>query len=206
MKTNSKSENNNRIIDLEKAISFINEVEKLKMIYRQNMVIDGSRQENSAEHSWHIALMAIVLKDFADSKEMDICKVIKMLLIHDIVEIDNGDTFLYDKKANEVKKQNEKIAADRIFGLLTDEISIEFKALWEEFEERNTIEAKYAASIDSMQPLLNHYLSDGVGIKKHSITVQQIIEKKKHISESSEALWEFTMQIIRKSKDMGLYN
>lgn len=190
---------------LEQRIKFLSEIEKLKMIYRQNVVIDGSRQENSAEHSWHIAIMAILLAEFADAPNLNMFKVVKMLLIHDIVEIDNGDVFLYDKKGNENKLENETAAAERIFGILPTEDFEEFKSLWIEFETRETPEAKYAAAIDGMQPLLNHYLSNGIGIKKHNVKTSQVIDSKKHIDESSKSLWTYSKLIIEKSEEMGLY-
>lgn len=186
-------------------IRFLSEIEKLKMVYRQNALIDGSRSENSAEHSWHICLMALVLSDFSDNKNMDMTKVIKMLLIHDIVEIDNGDVFLYDSKGNETKAENEFAAGNRIFGLLPEEDRNEYMDLWQEFESRSTIEAKYAASIDGMQPLLNHLLSHGIGVKKHNLKTSQIIEKKKYINDSSKVLWNYSKQIIEQSELSGLY-
>lgn len=191
--------------DLKKRIDFINEIEKLKMIYRQNVVIDGSRQENSAEHSWHIALMAIVLSGYCDFKEYDLLKVIKMLLIHDIVEIDTGDTFLYDNKANETKADNENHTAKRIFGILPAETEQEFMELWKEFEKRQTPEAKFAAALDGLQPLMNHLASKGKGIIKHKLHTEQIIQKKKYIDDSSKELWQLALKIIDESQEEGLY-
>lgn len=192
-------------IRLEQRIKFLSEIEKLKMVYRQNVVVDGSRQENSAEHSWHIAIMAILLSEHADEPNLNMFKVVKMLLIHDIVEIDNGDVFLYDKKGNESKLENETAAAQRIFGLLPNDDFEELKSLWFEFEKRETPEAKYAAAIDGMQPLLNHYLSNGVGIKKHNVKTSQVIDSKKYIDESSKTLWAYSKLVIEKSEEMGLY-
>lgn len=190
---------------LQRRIAFLSEIEKLKVVYRQNSVINGTRAENSAEHSWHIAIMAMLLLDHLDDHNIDILKVIKMLLIHDIVEIDHGDVFLYDKKGNETKDQNERLTARRIFGLLPDDDSKEYMDLWEEFERRDTKESKYAASIDGLQPLLNHYLTKGIGIKKHNLKTSQIIEKKKYIKDSSEELWMYALELIKKSEILGLY-
>lgn len=191
--------------DLTACLDFLNEIEKLKMIYRQNMAIDGSRQENSAEHSWHIALMAIVLADTSNFENLDLLKVVKMLLIHDIVEIDTGDTFLYDVEANRSKEQNELATARRIFGMLPKRLNGEFMALWQEFEGRQSPEAKFAASLDSLQPLMNHLASKGAGIIKHKIPTRRVIESKKHIAEGSTALWEVGQNLIQRSEEAGLY-
>jgi putative hydrolase of HD superfamily len=130
--------------NLSKCVGFINELEKLKIVYRQNSVVDKSRHENTAEHSWHVALMAVVLAGFANDKGLDTLKIVKMLLIHDIVEIDAGDTFLYDAAANESKAEAEKGAAKRIFGILPEPLGAELYALWVEFESRSSPEAKFA--------------------------------------------------------------
>ncbi len=190
---------------LAKSIAFINEVEKLKIIYRQNSVLDKSRNENSAEHSWHIALMAIVLSEFSNDKSLDIFKVVKMLLIHDIVEIDVGDTFLYDQNANRTKKKDELDAARRIFGMLSTQIGDELFELWLEFETRLTPEAKFAASLDSLQPLMNHLLTNNIKYKDHKVHTNQVIEKKKHIADGSIILWEYASEVIIASEELGLY-
>jgi putative hydrolases of HD superfamily len=191
--------------DLTCCMAFLDEVEKLKLVTRQNMAIDGSRQENSAEHSWHIALMAVVLADSADAKGLDLLRVVKMLLIHDLVEIDTGDTFLYDVVANQSKDIREQATTDRLFGMLPDALGAEFHALWNEFEARETPESKFAAALDSLQPLTNHLASKGAGIIKHRIATSRVIESKKHIAEGSAALWEHAKDVIQKSEDAGLY-
>lgn len=191
--------------ELLKILTFIDEIEKLKMVYRQNMTIDGARQENSAEHSWHLAIMAFLLKDFADSPDLDIPKVIKMLLIHDLVEIDTGDTFLYDEQHNESKCDREQQTANRLFSMLPDDLGAELHSLWNEFEERQTPEAKYAAALDAYQPLSNHLLSNGKGIIKHQVKTAKVIESKKHIADGSPMLWDVAKEIIQRSEDSGLY-
>lgn len=191
--------------DLTQILGFIDEIEKLKLIYRQNMTIDGSRQENSAEHSWHLAMMALLLTDFANDKTLDLLRVVKMLLIHDLVEIDTGDTFLYDAKQNESKQERELQTAKRLFGLLPDDLGSDLFALWNEFEDRKTPEAKYAAALDAFQPLANHLLSNGKGIIKHQIKTKTVIESKKHIADGSSMLWEIAKDVIQKSEDKGLY-
>ncbi len=191
---------------LSKQMNFLIEVEKLKAIYRQNMVYDKSRHENSAEHSWHLALMAVVLSGEAIDPNVDIQRVIEMVLIHDIVEIDAGDTFLYDTTGYLDKDERERKAADRIFGLLPDDQRARFLALWREFDARETPSARFAAALDNMQPVVNHYVSDGCGITGHALTVRQIVEKKEFIGEVAPALWDFTRETIKKSEEAGYYS
>ncbi|HOV12899.1 MAG TPA: HD domain-containing protein [Spirochaetota bacterium] len=191
--------------ELNKQISFISELEKLKIIYRKNSVIDKSRDENSAEHSWHISLMAIVLQDYYPHEELDINKVVRMLLVHDIVEIDAGDTFLYDEDGNDKKENKEKNAANRIFGLLPDKQKNEFIDLWEEFEMKKTHEAIYASVIDNLQPLINHYLTAKENYNPYKMRKSEVIKKKNFIKNVSIKLWNLAEQIIDKSVEKGLY-
>jgi putative hydrolases of HD superfamily len=191
--------------NLIKQMNFLCEIEKLKTVYRQNIVIDKSRNENSAEHSWHLAVMAIILFDHSKNPDIDLLRVIKMVLIHDLVEIDAGDTFLYDETGNLDKEERENRAAERIFGLLPEEQEKEIVSLWKEFDERKTPDALFASALDNMQPVINHYLSDGCGISGHRITMTQIIEKKEFIREASPELWEYTKEIISKSAEKGFY-
>ena len=143
-----------------KDIEFIVELDKMKSILRQTSLIDKSKRENDAEHSWHISVMAMVLSEYAN-EEIDVCKVIKMLLIHDLVEIYAGDTFCYDVEGNKDKKERELKAADKIFGMLDEDKGMELRKLWDEFEEMNTKEALFAASMDRLQPFFNNYFSGG---------------------------------------------
>lgn len=191
--------------ELSKCMDFLNEIEKLKIIYRQNSVVDKSRNENSAEHSWHVSLMAIILSGFSNRDDLDMFKVVKMLLVHDIVEIDAGDTFLYDEKSNLDKENNELNAAKRIFGLLPQPLGEELFELWEEFDARLSQEAKFAASLDSLQPLMNHLHTKNLKYKSHNVRTSQVMEKKKHIAEGSQILWEYAQDVIRQSEDLGLY-
>jgi putative hydrolase of HD superfamily len=191
---------------LERQMTFIIEVEKLKAIYRQNMVVDKSRHENSAEHSWHLALMAVILADEAIDPAVDIRTVVEMLLIHDIVEIDAGDTFLYDATGNMDKEERENAAARRIFGLLPADQCEHCIALWKEFDERKTPSALFASAIDNMQPVLNHYASEGHGIRNKALKTRQVVEKKEFIKEASPALWEYTRATIGKSEAAGYYS
>lgn len=191
--------------DLRKQILFINELEKLKLVYRQNGVLDKSRPENSAEHSWHIALMAILLQEHSSANNIDILKVVKMLLIHDIVEIDTGDTFLYDEENRNNAHIKEEKAALRIFGLLPKKQQEEFIALWNEFEKRKTPEAQFAASMDGLQPLLNRLITTEQNENPHKMTKSAVINNKKFIKDTAPQLWEVAEDVIEKSVDKGLY-
>jgi putative hydrolase of HD superfamily len=191
--------------DLSKCVEFLNEIEKLKIVYRQNSVVGNSRRENSAEHSWHIAIMAIVLQGFSDEPSIDIFKVVKMLLIHDLVEIDVGDTFLYDAESNVLKEEREIAAAKRVFGLLPEKIGAELHRLWEEFEGMATPEAKYARALDSLQPLMNHLLTQNKEYLNHKVKSDRVVEKKRHIALASATLWEYAKDVIRESEKVGLY-
>lgn len=185
-----------------KQIEFIVEIDKLKKICRQTLLMDGSRNENDAEHSWHIALMAMVLSEYS-SQDLNVDKVIKMLLVHDLVEIDAGDTFCYDEKANEDKAEREQKAADRIFSLLPPDQEKEFRALWEEFEEQKTPEARFAASLDRMQPLLCNYHTNGHTWVKYDVRYDKVIERVRPIEESAPALWEYVLDILEDAIEKG---
>ena len=191
--------------NLKEKIAFISEIEKLKIIYRQNGVIDKSRAENSAEHSWHIALMAILLHEHTKFKELDMLKVIKMLLIHDIVEIDAGDTYLYNEQGKHEAIETEKNAALRIFGLLPTPHKEEFISIWLEFEEHITPEAQYARSIDALQPLLNHLITANENENPHKLSKSKVLNKKAFIGNISDDLWIIAQDIIEKSVIKGLY-
>ncbi|MEM7538948.1 MAG: HD domain-containing protein [Chloroflexota bacterium] len=192
---------------LKQQLTFINEVEELKTVYRRNMVVGRERFENSAEHSWHIALMAIVLSEYAndDHRDVDLLKVIKMLLIHDLVEIDAGDSWLYDEAANATKAEREEESAQRIFGLLPGDQAQEFHQLWQEFEARQSSEAKMAASFDALQPMMNFLLTGDAELDDISVGEQTVREKKQHIREGSTVLWDVGQDIIAQCVDAGLY-
>jgi putative hydrolase of HD superfamily len=181
---------------LKKQIEFIIEIDKLKSIVRQTLLTDSSRQENSAEHSWHLALMAFVLHEHANGEDIDIFRVIKMALIHDLVEIDAGDAYCYDASANEGKEEREREAADRIFGLLPPDQSEELHELWNELEARETPEARFAAALDRLQPLLNNYTTNGKMWLKHKIKRIQVIERNQPIEDGSSTLWEVAAGLI----------
>jgi len=191
--------------DLAARVRFLTELEKLKLVYRQNSVLDGSRQENSAEHSWHLAMMALLLSGYSDDKRIDPTRVLKMLLLHDIVEIDAGDTFLYNEKGNVTKFGKETASAKRIFGLLPAKQRNEFLGLWKEFEARETSDALFAAALDGFQPLLNHYVSGGKWVKRHALDKSKVIEKKRYIGKASKDLWKYAQDLIDLSEKAGIF-
>ncbi len=189
---------------LEQQMEFIFELEKLKTVYRQNGILDGTRRENSAEHSWHISVMALILTEYCEEK-IEIVKVLKMLLIHDIVEIYAGDTFLYDEEKRKKAESTEREAAEKIFGLLPKNQKEDFMRTWLEFEERKTKEAEYAAVLDNLQHLLNHYYTNNQNIIGKNLSKTQIIKKKALIKNFSAELWDFALTVIDKSTALGLY-
>jgi putative hydrolase of HD superfamily len=191
-------------VRLSQQMKFIAEVDKLKHVVRESWLVDASRKETDAEHSWHIMVMALLLSEYANHTELDIFKVMKMLLIHDIVEIDAGDTFIYDKEHSKDQNDRELKAAQRIFGLLPPDQQNEFVTLWEEFEAMQTPEAKFARAIDSMQPLLLAYLNGGCSWRIHSIIKPQVIATKKHMDKGSTPLWEYTQELLGDAVKKGI--
>jgi len=187
---------------LRRQMGFIMEVDKLKEIFRQSIVSSGVRYENDAEHSWHISLMAILLSEHANER-VDVLRVVKMLLIHDIVEIDAGDTYNYDEEALLDKREREEAAAERLFGLLPDDQRDEFMELWEEFEEKKTPEARYAAALDRLQPMLLNYMTQGRSWIDHGVTSDMVFRKNRHIEEGSEALWDFAEEMLNDCIEKG---
>jgi len=181
---------------LERQLNFIVEIDKVKNILRKTKLFDGNRFENDAEHSWSVCVMALLLKEYSNFK-VNIEKVIYMLLVHDIVEIDAGDTFLYSPERSNAQNK-EKIAAERIFGLLGNDQKDYFISLWNEFEEKETNEAKFAAVFDRLEPLLQNYISGGYTWKKNNVTYDMVIKKNKHIENGSKEIWEFVLKLLEK--------
>lgn len=179
---------------LEQQIEFIREIDKVKNIYRQTYLADGQRRENDAEHSWHIALMAVLLKEYVP--EADLAKVMIMVLIHDLVEIDAGDTYAYDSAGAETKREREVQAAERIFGILPEDQQKCFRDLWEEFEEYKSTEAKYAHLLDNFQPLLLNDASGGKSWAEHGVKKSQIYKRNERIEETSEDVWKCMQDIV----------
>ncbi|NLK74787.1 MAG: HD domain-containing protein [Clostridiales bacterium] len=183
---------------LEKQIQFIEEVDKLKTIVRQTYIADGSRKENDAEHSWHLALMCVVLSEYSN-EDIDIAKTMAMLLLHDIIEIDAGDTYAYDAEANTSKKERELAAAQRIFNILPEDQAKYFRALWDEFEEAKTPEAKFANTLDKLQPVILNNKSKGKSWREHQVKASQIYERNKITPEGSESLWHYAKEVIKEN-------
>lgn len=173
---------------LEQQLSFCVEVGKLKLVLRQSLLMDSSRRENSAEHSWHVAMMAAVLTEYA-VEPVDLTRVLKMLLIHDVVEIDAGDTFAYDETNRATQSEREHGAAERLFALLPIEQALELRSLWEEFEEKKTPEAKYANALDRLQPLLQNVHSGGSSWIKHDVSETQVIARMQPVKIGMPGLW-----------------
>jgi len=188
---------------LGRQITFLREIDKLKTVSRRTLLMDGSRYENDAEHSWHLAVMAMLLAEYGNHPAMNLACVIKMVLIHDMVEIDAGDTYCYDKVGNESKLAREQVAADRIFGLLPDDQRSEWRALWEEFEARLTPEAQFAAALDRIQPLMHNHFTHGVVWRNHGVTSTQVLERNQHVNEGSCRLWKFAEALIHDSVERG---
>lgn len=187
-------------MNLKREIEFLFELEKLKTVYRRNGVLGDSRKENSAKHSWLSAVMAVVLAN----NKFDNLKVVKMLLIDDIVEIDAGDTFIFDEKRDSSYIKEEKVA-ERTFDILPNDKRDDFLSLWKEFESRKTPESKFAACIDGLQPLINHYLTTNSPISDEIVTKEAIIKKKLFIKEFSPSLWDVAIGYIEKNTVKGLY-
>ena len=188
---------------LEKQIQFIIEIDKLKNVMRQTYLTDNSRKENDAEHSWHLSVMAILLAEYAETDQIDILRVIKMLLIHDLVEIDAGDTFCYDEAGNSNKLEREIKAADRIFNLLPVDQAQYIRELWDEFEARKSPESKYAAALDRLQPLLHNSRTMGGTWREHHIKRSQVIQRNSPIGDSAPALWEYASKLINRAVEKG---
>lgn len=187
---------------LEQQINFIIEIDKCKNIIRQNFIIDGSRKENDAEHSWHMAMMCVLLSQYAN-EEIDVLKTMKMILIHDLVEIDAGDTYAYDDKNHETKKVRELAAADRIFNILPKDQASELRELWDEFEEGHTPEAKFACTMDRLQPLILNSNSDGKSWREHGVKVSQILKRNETTPEGSRELWAYAEKLIKRNVEKG---
>lgn len=180
---------------LSQQIAFIIEIDKLKSVLRQTLVTDGSRRENSAEHSWHLAVIAPLLAEYAP-EPVEVNRAIRMLLVHDIVEIDAGDTFAYDTQGNESKAEREMQAADRIFGLLPEDQQEEYRALWEEFELRETADSRFANALDRLQPLLNNYRTQGGTWRIHKLNRTQVVKRMEPVREFLPSVYPIVEQYL----------
>jgi putative hydrolase of HD superfamily len=189
---------------LKRQLEFILEIDRLKQVLRQTLTTARSRQENSAEHSWHIALMAIILSEYADNPQIDVFRVVKMLLIHDLVEIDAGDTYCYDDHAREDQHERELQAAERIFNLLPPDQARQLQALWKEFEAGQTLNSRFANALDRLQPLINNYYTDGKSWQKHGVKRHQVVDRNCVIEGGAPKLWRYALGLIEDAVMRGI--
>ena len=188
---------------LEQQMRFLVEVDKMKSVYRRTILIDKTRRESDAEHSWHFALMAMLLAEYADPEKVDCARVIRMALVHDLIEIYAGDTFAYDVQGNQDKRQRETEAADKLFALLPEDQAAEIRALWEEFDAMETPDAQYAAAIDRLQPFLNNYLPQGHTWGLGGVKSAQVYERMDPIRVALPEVWPFVDKRIQESIEKG---
>lgn len=175
---------------IDRQFDFIREIDKEKFITRQTFLSDAMRRENDAEHAWHMAIMTLLLSEYAN-EEIDVLRVISMLLIHDLVEIDAGDTYAYDEEGKKTQRERELKAADRIYGILPEDQGKKLRALWDEFEEAKTPESKFAHVMDNIQPaMLNDYTKGKDWIAK-GVRLSQVLERNAHTAEGSQKLWDY---------------
>ena len=186
---------------LKKQLEFRLEIDKMKKILRQTILTDYSRQENDAEHSWHISVMAMVLAEYAD-ESVDISRVIRMTLVHDLIEIYAGDTFAYDVAGNQDKKARENVAADRLFAMLPADQGSEIRNLWEEFDRMESPDAIFAAALDRLQPLLHNFVTEGHTWKR-GVTSEQVRKRMAVIEKANPRLFEVVNTVIDESLEKG---
>nr|MBQ4318655.1 HD domain-containing protein [Clostridia bacterium] len=189
---------------LEKQLKFIIELDKMKAVYRQTILVDKSREETDAEHSWHIAVMAMLLREYA-SPEVDIDRVIRMTLVHDLIEIYAGDTFAYDDGGNSTKEERERQAADKLFAMIDADQAAEFRALWEEFDAMETPDSMFAAAVDRLQPLINNHMTNGHTWVKHGVKSESVYKRMEPIKKAMPELWCFVEHAVQNGLDKGLF-
>ena len=177
---------------LEMLFNFFREIDREKKILRQTLITGGDRQENDAEHAWHAAVMTILLSEYSEEK-IDILKTVSMLLIHDVVEVDAGDTFAYDEEAKKTQRQREQKAADRLFGMLPHPESEKFRNLWEEFEASETAEAKFAHAMDNLQPMMLNAANNGKSWNEWKVNISQILKRNEITPKASRVLWDYAL-------------
>ena len=188
---------------LARQIEFIYEVDRLKEIFRQTINTRSRRAENDAEHSWHLCLCVIVLAEHANHPGLDVLRVLRMLIVHDLVEIDAGDTFAYDTAALAGQHEREARAADRIFGLLPEDQARSFRALWDEFEAKQTPEARFATAVDRFQPMLLNCRTEGAAWARHGITQDRVLARNRHIADGCAELWRYAERMVQEAVDAG---
>lgn len=188
---------------LRRQVQFLLEADKLKEVFRQTLNTQSRRQENDAEHSWHLCLAVIVLAEHANAPQLDVLRVLKMLILHDLVEIDAGDTFAYDTARLADQHEREARAAERIFGLLPTDQTREFRALWDEFEARATPESRFAAAVDRFQPMLLNCHTEGAAWRRHGVTQDRVLARNAHVADGAHAIWEYAVAMIQHAVDSG---
>jgi putative hydrolase of HD superfamily len=189
--------------DLTARLAFLLEADRLKGVERRNDLIDGSRRENTAEHSWHLALFAVVLSGYAN-EPIDVLRVVTMVVLHDLVEIDAGDTFAYDVAGHEDKAEREQAAADRLYGLLPAGQAAELRAVWDEFEAGETPEARFAMALDRLQPVLLNHARGGGPWEEYGITAEKVLARNRVIADGADALWHEARRRVHELVDAGL--
>jgi putative hydrolase of HD superfamily len=187
---------------LGRQLQFVLEIDQLKSVFRRSYLLTGDRNENSAEHSWHIAMLAIVLAEYAN-EQVEVGRVIKLAVVHDIVEIDADDTFCYDEAALLTKVEREQRAAERIFGLLPDDQRDDIRALWDEYDAMSTPESRFANALDRIMPILHNFCTNGRSWREHSVTRTQVLTRNAHTADGSERLWEFIRQLVDEAVERG---
>lgn len=187
---------------LARQVAFLVECDRLKEVFRQTLNTQSRRQENDAEHSWALCLFVITLAEHSNTP-VDVLRILKMLLIHDLVEIDAGDTFAYDTARMADQHEREARAADRIFGLLPAEQAAEFRGLWDEFEAKQTPESRFATAVDRFQPMLLNCLTEGAAWRRHGVRHGQVVARNAHVAHGSQALWEFIMAKVDEAVRAG---
>ncbi len=188
---------------LSQQLAFILEIDKLKQVLRQTKIMGGSRQENSAEHSWQLAIMAMVLAEHAN-EPVDTTHVTKMLLVHDIIEIDAGDTWSFDETGYVDKADRERLAADRIFSLLPADQAGPMRALWEEFEAMATPESRFANALDRLMPMLHNFHNNGGTWRRAGVTLQKVLARQSAIGKGSQALADYSLDLLEKARQLGI--
>lgn len=187
---------------LTRQLQFVIEIDKMKSIIRRTLLMNGSRRENDAEHSWHIAILAMVLKEYAN-KPVNIDKVVKMCLVHDLVEVYAGDTYAYDDKGNATKLDRETAAADKLFSILPDGQGDEIRALWEEFDAHETDEAKFALGMDRLQPILHNFITEGVTWKEGHVTSDKVLKRNEGLKDIAPELWDLIEWLVNTAVERG---
>lgn len=188
---------------LEKQLDFIREIDKEKQIFRQTYLADGQRKENDAEHAWHMAVMTLLLSEYANEK-IDVLHTIRMILIHDVVEIDAGDTYAYDENAKLTQRAREEAAAARIFGMLPEDQAAEMLALWEEFEAGETTEARFARTMDNFQPMMLNDATGGRAWEEHGVVASKVLKRNERSPRGSKELWNYAKEnFLEKNVRLG---